>query len=296
MPTPTFTEVSDRVWVRRHPWLDVNVTLVGGQGGLVVVDSLGSGAAAADLVAAVQEVISTHGLTGRAAQVRAVVNTHWHFDHAFGNATLAATWPDATLLAHEDAAAELASEGERAREVLSRPGHPDSDDHHDEVAATTLLVPARTFSAAHVVDLGDRLVEVLHLGRGHTAGDAVVHVPDARVLVAGDLVEESGPPCAGDDSYPLDWPRTLDVLLGLLDNSTVVVPGHGATVDRAFVEEQRAALGVLAETVRHLASEGADLEDALRTGEWPWPVEFVEAAVRRAWTQLPRAQKRLPLV
>ena len=47
-----------------------------------------------------------------------------------------------------------------------------------------------------------------HPGRGHTAGDLVVHVPDADVLVAGDLVEQSGPP-AFEDAYPLQWPDAV---------------------------------------------------------------------------------------
>ena len=52
------------------------------------------------------------------------------------------------------------------------------------------------------LDLGDRVVELIHPGRGHTAGDLVVRVPDADVMVAGDLVEESDPPFIGDDSLP----------------------------------------------------------------------------------------------
>ena len=97
----------------------------------------------------------------------------------------------------------------------------------DEILATTLRLPTRTFSSAVQLDLGDRAVELIHPGRGHTAGDLVVRVPDADVLLGGDLVEESDPPFIGDDSWPLEWPLTLDLVLGLMTDATVVVPGHG---------------------------------------------------------------------
>ena len=68
----------------------------------------------------------------------------------------------------------------------------DSDDpHRDDVLATEIVLPDQTFSSARVLDLGDRLVELVYPGRGHTSGDIVVRVPDADVVLAGDLVEES---------------------------------------------------------------------------------------------------------
>ena len=117
-----------------------------------------------------------------------------------------------------------------------------------EVDASPVVLPDRTFSSAAVVDLGDRVLELVHPGRAHTSGDLVVRVADADVLVAGDLVEESGPPAYGPDSFPMEWPLALDVCLQLCTDRTVVVPGHGAPVDRAFVMDQRADIGVVAET------------------------------------------------
>ena len=89
------------------------------------------------------------------------------------------------------------------------------------------------------LDLGDRRVEIAHLGRGHTEGDLVVVVPDADVLFAGDLLESAGPPSFGPDSVPDEWPATLDAVIGLMTATTVAVPGHGEPVGREFVFEQR---------------------------------------------------------
>jgi hypothetical protein len=94
----------------------------------------------------------------------------------------------------------------------------------------------------------------------------------------------------------MDWPLSLDIVLGLTTQATVVVPGHGAPVDRGFVETQRNQVGIVAETIRDLAGRGVPLDQALDTGEWPWPSERLGAAVARGYEQLPRSQKRLPLL
>ena len=158
------------------------------------------------------------------------------------------------------------------------------------------MLPDQTFSSARVLDLGDRILELVHPGRGHTAGDLIVRVPDADVVLAGDLVEESAPPSLGEDSWPMEWPLSLDLVLTLLTPDTVVVPGHGAAVDRDFVEQQRDQLGTVAETIRELAGRGVTLTDALDAADWPWEKERLETAVRRGYAHLPRSQKRLPLV
>ncbi|WP_110182514.1 MBL fold metallo-hydrolase [Nocardioides solisilvae] len=252
---PELVEVADRVWVARYAAHDVNVTVVGGERGALVVDTRESEQAGRELL----EDLRRLGLV----TVTAVACTHDHFDHVGGNGALAAAYPGLEVVAHEDAAV---------------PG------------------VTRTFSSVHVLDLGDRAVELFHPGRAHTSGDLVVRVPDADVLVAGDLVEEATPPWYGEDSWPMEWPVALDLVLGLVSPGTVVVPGHGAPVDRDFVERQRADVGTVAETLRDLVGRGVPEADALAAATWPFPPEHVAAAVPRAYAQLPRAQKLLPLV
>jgi glyoxylase-like metal-dependent hydrolase (beta-lactamase superfamily II) len=73
-------------------------------------------------------------------------------------------------------------------------------------------------------------------------------VPDAQVLVMGDLIEESASPVYGLDSFPLDWPATVAEIEPMLSGDSVVVPGHGAVVDRGFVRRQAEDLTRVATT------------------------------------------------
>jgi glyoxylase-like metal-dependent hydrolase (beta-lactamase superfamily II) len=251
-------EVADRVWVTRFPHPDipngVNAGIIGGERGLVVVDTLWS------------EQVACRIADPLAGDVVAVVNTHDHWDHVRGNG----------IFGHPIHAHEAAAEAMRSLEGVTLPDH--------------------TFSSVSSIDLGDRVVELLHPGRGHTAGDVVVRVADADVLFAGDLVEEGAPPSYGEDSFPLEWPATLDLLAELMGPSTVVVPGHGVPVDTAYVEAQRADQGVVAETIRDLATRRVPLAEALNAGTWPYDAELLEHAVRLGYAHLPRSARTLPLL
>lgn len=279
-----FREVADRVWVARYARCDVNVTLVGGGDGVLVVDTHSS-------TATDREVIDDIRRLG-AGEVTGVVNTHWHFDHSFGNDAFRTAYGTVPIHAHETARDELARWGDRLREDVA--ASPD-DARREEITATEIVLPDRTFSSAMVLDLGERVVELVHPGRGHTGGDLVVRIPDADVLLAGDLVEESGPPAFGTDCFPLEWPHSLDIVLGLTSSETVVVPGHGSPVDREFVEVQRNTIGLVAGTIRDLAARGVPLEQALAAGEWDLPRERLAEAVRRGYEHLPVGGRRLPL-
>ncbi|TDC80597.1 MBL fold metallo-hydrolase [Micromonospora sp. KC606] len=268
-----FTEVADRVHVLREPLLDVNVTLVVGDGEALLVDTLSTTGQAAELAAAARAVTG-HPWT--------VVNTHHHFDHCFGNATLAGA-PPRPVYAHELAAAALREAPDRLRRGAYAELRTERPGLAEEVAGTELLVPTHPVHTEAVLDIGGRRVVLRHPGRGHTDADLVVHVPDADVLVAGDLVEQGGPP-AFEDSYPLQWPDAVAELLRLTTPATLVVPGHGEVVDVDFVRAQHQHLVDLAWLIRAAHTGGAPPKRV--AAEAPFGARSGMVAARRGFAEL----------
>lgn len=267
-----WAEVGERVYVRRHRSMDLNVTLVVGEGACLVVDTRETGARGRELADAVRTV-TPHPWV--------VVNTHFHFDHSFGNAAFRPT----TIWGHRRCAEALAENGERMRGLMAdRYRDAGEAGTAEELAATRIDPPDELVDDIATLTVGGRPVHLRHLGRGHTDNDLVVLVPDAELLLAGDLVEQGAPP-QFSNGFPLDWPATLDALLALVTGP--VVPGHGAVVDRAYVEAQRGELARLAEVARAAHAEGRPAADAARG--LPYFGDYALEAVERAFAQLTAA-------
>lgn len=265
----TWDEVGPGCYRRRYESFDVNVGVVVGEQGALLIDTRAS-RAEADVL---RGELRTLGIEAP----RWVVNTHGHFDHCLGNDR----FRGAELWGHASLPAAMAAL-DRA-DIAAR--HPEWD-----VATTgeplAILPPDHLVGEPTVLDLGARMVEVAYLGRGHTEGDLMVCVPDAGVVFAGDLVEESAPPSFGPDCYPVDWPGTVDGLLARVPAGTAVVPGHGGVMDRASVERQAAELRQVAAEIRRLYAAGGPAHTALDAGDWPYPRARLGDAVRRGFWQL----------
>ena len=272
----TWREVGAGVFVRRYAFLDQTIGAIVGRDRVLLVDTRSTLVQARELRQDLRRLTRLPWV---------VVNTHAHFDHAFGNAA----FRPCEIWAHAGCAEALREHGPAQRENVVR-WVPDLT---HELTATPIDPPDRTFEGAVDLDLGGRSVELRHLGRGHTDHDIVVRVPDAGIVFAGDLVEHGAPP-GFEDSFPLDWPGTLGMLLDLADG--VVVPGHGEPVDRDFVEVQLGEVAYLAETARrtwpelraagHVPHGHAPhllVDEAARY--LGWPTEPVHAALGRGLAQ-----------
>jgi glyoxylase-like metal-dependent hydrolase (beta-lactamase superfamily II) len=257
----TWQEVADRIFVRRYAFFDQSIAAVIGREGAIIVDTRTTDAQAAELEADLRSLTDV--------PLAAVVNTHHHYDHSFGNARFAA----APIWGHARCAEVLRTRGEtmRADVMRSLPALA------GEIARVVITPPDRTFDETASIDLGDRRIELRYLGRGHTDNDIVVLVPDSGTLLAGDLLENDAPPSFGD-AYPIAWAGTLrDRLLPLV--TEVVVPGHGRPAGRAFAERQAAELAELARLIRAMAS-GAIGPDEVRAAS-PYPADTTRVALER---------------
>jgi glyoxylase-like metal-dependent hydrolase (beta-lactamase superfamily II) len=178
-----WTELDDGVFAATYPFLSLTVGAVVGDEGVLLVDTRSTPEEAAELG---RDLVA---LTSR--PVRWVVNTHWHWDHCWGNAVFA----HAECWGHELTRSVLIERGEAMRSQAREWFPPERLPELDEVE---IRPPDHTFADRVSLDIG-RTVELGHYGRGHTDGDVTVAV--GHVLFAGDLVEESGPP-AFEDAHP----------------------------------------------------------------------------------------------
>ena len=110
--------------------------------------------------------------------------------------------------------------------------------------------PDRTFASSERFDVGGREVVATVVGPAHTPGDTIVHVPDAGVVYAADVLFIGVTPVMWAGPYE-NWIAALDTLLGL--DAEAYVPGHGPVCGRAEIEALRAYWAWLgpAATERH---------------------------------------------
>src|SRR5262249_15295535 len=104
-----------------------------------------------------------------------------------------------------------------------------------EGAQTQLTLPTLTVEDRLTLHRGNRVIDIRHLGRGHTAGDIVVHLPKEGIVITGDLVVWPVPLVGGEQSYVGDWSATLERLREL--KPSIIVPGHGPIMrDDSYVK------------------------------------------------------------
>lgn len=122
--------------------------------------------------------------------------------------------------------------GEKARGMVVERGQEDWDSEfqrfprlfegHESIPGLTW--PTTTFNDRMTVHLGKRRIDLMHLGRAHTAGDIVIHVPDQNVMFTGDIVEYHSACYCGDGHFK-DWGNTLDAIKAF--DVDAIAPGRG---------------------------------------------------------------------
>jgi len=205
---------------------------------------------------------------------------HWHMDHYMANAEFADAWPGLIVIAQDFTAPMMDKYGARyphlgpkleenikaMRDMLASGKAPDgtridpdrrkrietaiaeTEQDKAEFALMRYRGADVTFESGIDIDLGNRIVRLMHLGRGNTAGDLVAWVPDAKTLIVGDILVSPVPYSYG--SYPGEWSAVLGKLEAM--DADVIVPGHGPVMhDKAYMRQVRELLdGVVAEVGR----------------------------------------------
>ncbi|WP_103335535.1 MBL fold metallo-hydrolase [Amycolatopsis sp. CA-126428] len=199
-----------------HVDLVPNIGVVGGTEAVLVVDTGIGTANAAQVLAFAREVAKGRRLY--------LTTTHFHPEHAFGAQVFAG---EATYLVNRGQAEDLATRGAGYLAMFRGLGETIAR----RLDGVHVPAPDEVYDGSRDLDLGGRTVRLRPTGRGHTAGDQVVEVPDAGVLFTGDLAETGQfaifpwfPPHDADVSG-VGWLAVLDRLVSA--GPRVVVPGHG---------------------------------------------------------------------
>ena len=254
-----FEELSDGVFRRRFESLELNIGVVMAEHGVVVIDTRATHDEAEELRDELRTLTSL--------PVRWVIDTHWHWDHTFGNAR----FPEAEIWGHDLCRKNMLQRGETMKDDAAA-WFPE---RRLEFEAVEITPPTKVVSDTAQIDLGSKRVMMSYHGLGHTDADLVVSVGEVSFM--GDLLEGGAPPVFAD-GYPMSWPGTLRSALGTA--ASLHVPGHGDTMDRAAAHSQLDEIEAVAALARRCVEEGLPVPDASRLG--PYPEHVMTSALERA--------------
>ena len=208
-----------------------------------------------------------------------IVNTHWHFDHAEGNNAFG---PDgASIVAHENSRELMLNPKPINLSFIVYPQQPYPLD----------AVPEITFKDQMNLYLNGDRIELYHFGNAHTTGDAAVYLRDSNVLHMGDVFNMSGPPFVdADNGGSIDGIiRFCEEVLKVVNDETIVVPGHGPISTTDDMQIYIDMLVVVRDRIQSQIAEGKTLVEILAsdpTKEWRdmyGEGPFIQGLVDRAY-------------
>ncbi|MEH6545322.1 MAG: MBL fold metallo-hydrolase [Sneathiella sp.] len=209
--TISFTEIGKDLWAYTAEG-DPNTGVIIGDDSVMVIDTQ----ATPRMANMVLEKIRT--VTDK--PVKFVVLSHYHAVRVLG----ASAYGAEQIIASDKCRAMVAERGQEDWDSEFE-RFPRLFEGYEDIPGLTW--PTHTFSDRMTVYLGNRRVDLMHLGRAHTAGDVVTYVPDAEVLFSGDVVEYHSACYCGDGHFG-DWGNTLDAIAAFKPKS--IVPGRGAAL------------------------------------------------------------------
>jgi len=263
--TITFDEVGKDLWAFTAEG-DPNSGVIIGENSVMIVEAQATPRLARKVIEKVRSVTDK--------PISHVVLTHYHAVRVLGASAFGA---DQIIM------------GDKARAMVVERGQEDWDSEFQRFprlfegyeSIPGLTWPTTTFSDAMTVYLGNRRVDLRHLGRAHTAGDIVIHVPDENVMFTGDIVEDHSACYCGDGHFN-DWGRTLDAIKAY--GVAAIAPGRGGAligqkaVNRAIEATRDFVESTYAPVVK-VAARGGSLQEAWQAVRAACDPKFKEYAI-----------------
>jgi glyoxylase-like metal-dependent hydrolase (beta-lactamase superfamily II) len=269
--------------------VDANNVFIINDDGVVVVDSNGAPSITTEVLAAIRK------LTDK--PVKFVINTHWHDDHIRGNQVYRDAFPGVEFIGHAAMREYLPKQGavnrkqflegaprflEVIKAALAKNKSLAGTDLSSEERASYLsdirlaefvlsdggsasaILPTIAIEDHLTLYSANRVIEIRHLGRGHTASDVIVYLPNERILITGDLVVWPIPLVGDPQSHIREWPATLEKLLEL--NPATIVPGHGPVLhDGNYLKTLAAMFTSIWRQTEAAVSRGETLEQTRKS-------------------------------
>jgi cyclase len=253
--------------IRQPGFTTVSLFVVGSRG-VLIADGQGSPAATQSMLDAIKAVTGT--------PVKWYVVGSDHGDHTAGNSVLP---KDVTYVIHPNSLAQM------TRDAVN-PNRPPT-------APPVVVPPTAMTGASQTIDVGGIEVRALFLGRAHTGGDLMVHLPAQKILFMSEAYLNRVFP-AMRSAYPSEWVRTLDRALAM--DVDRYIPGHGFIEEpkasrEELVEFQKALKAVIAEAGR-LHARGLSVDAAVKEASWgPYTEWFLRdqqapIAVRKVYEEM----------
>jgi glyoxylase-like metal-dependent hydrolase (beta-lactamase superfamily II) len=239
--------------IRKDPpglMVDANSVFIINDDDVVVVDTSGAPETSRAVLAALRR------LTNK--PVKYLVNTHWHDDHIRGNRVFRDAFPSVEFIAHSDMREYMPDQGAANRKGFLEGAPPvvaqmrslleknknfsgatlteeERESYSSDIKLAELAIggapegvtvlPTMALQDRLTLYRGDRRIDIRHLGKGHTSGDIVVHLPKEGIVITGDLVVWPVPLVGNPQSHIGDWAVTLEKVIAL--GASTIVPGHG---------------------------------------------------------------------
>jgi len=239
-----------------------NIVLLSGKDGLLMIDDDYK-----DLSVELKKEIEHHG---KVENLQYLINTHWHGDHTGGNFELGEF---TKIVSHINVRKRLETTQEvKLFKMVSKP-YPKK------------ALPSITYNDTLNIHFNDEEINVIHYAYGHTDGDSVVWFKKANIVHMGDLYFSNMFPFVdvGTGGDVLQLAKNIRIILNKIDDSTVVVPGHGKLSTKKELYEYYLMLVGTYNEINHMVSNDISQEDIKKRGlgkKWDqWNKGFLKKEV-----------------
>ncbi len=219
-----------------------NIGVSAGEDGILMIDTQ-----FAELIEKIKSAIAEISR----GEIRYVLNTNWHYDHAYGNEPLGKS--GALIIAHENTRMRMTSEQNYPDFDMKMPALPEA------------ALPVLTFTDSLTLHFNGEEIQMIHIEKAHSDADILIYFKKANVIHTGDLYFTVLYPYI-DVSHggSIDGMiAAAERISSMIDENTKIIPGHGPLSNREEVKTYRDMLVTIRDRIKKQIKEGKTLEEVL---------------------------------